>query len=122
MDSDRFDRLARVFGHARSRRQAFRGLAGVAAGTIALSVGGTSAAPCKPLGRGCKNDGQCCDNNCATNSGKGPAKTCQPNTPPPSCTDTGQLCPDPCFCCSACSESDGQGNFTCVDTSVCFSV
>jgi len=41
MDSERFDGLVRSFGQARSRRQALRGLAGVATGAsiLALSVG-----------------------------------------------------------------------------------
>jgi (4S)-4-hydroxy-5-phosphonooxypentane-2,3-dione isomerase len=38
MDLDRFDGLVRNFGQARSRRQALRGLAGVAAGAAALAL------------------------------------------------------------------------------------
>jgi quinol monooxygenase YgiN len=49
MDSERFDRLVRNFGQARSRRQALRGLAGVAAGASALALsGGTRAQDASP--------------------------------------------------------------------------
>jgi quinol monooxygenase YgiN len=49
MDSDRFDGLVRSFGQARSRRQALRGLAGVAAGASALALGvGTRAQEATP--------------------------------------------------------------------------
>jgi quinol monooxygenase YgiN len=64
MDSDRFDGLVRNFGQARSRRQALRDLAGVAAGAsgLALSVGAraqeaspaalpeAAASPVSPMG------------------------------------------------------------------------
>jgi hypothetical protein len=49
MDSERFDRIVRSFGQTRSRRQALRTLAGVAAGAVAL--GGAAAVD---AGR-CKN-------------------------------------------------------------------
>lgn len=49
MDSERFDGLVRSFGQARSRRQAVRGLAGVAAGAAALALsGGTRAQEATP--------------------------------------------------------------------------
>ena len=49
MDSERFDRLVRTFGQARSRRQTLRGLAGVAAGASALALSvGTRAQEASP--------------------------------------------------------------------------
>jgi hypothetical protein len=49
MDSERFDGLERRFGLARSRRQAVRGLAGVAAGAAALALrDGTLAQDASP--------------------------------------------------------------------------
>jgi hypothetical protein len=78
MDSERFDRLARTIGQTRSRRQTLRGLAGVAAGAVALGAGAARAAPrLKPNGRACKNNDQCSSQLCADNLGKGPANTCQ---------------------------------------------
>ena len=50
MDSDRFDGLVRSFGLARSRRQALRGLAGVAAGASALALRGDTRAQDASLG------------------------------------------------------------------------
>src|SRR5215213_5660280 len=44
MDSERFDGLVRSFGQTRSRRQALRTLAGVAAGAVALGGAGEVAA------------------------------------------------------------------------------
>jgi hypothetical protein len=54
MDSERFDRIVRSFGQNRSRRQALRTLAGVAAGAVAL--GGAAAVE---AGR-CKNGKELC--------------------------------------------------------------
>src|SRR5215216_6076972 len=54
MDSERFDGLVRRFGQTRSRRQALRTLAGVAAGAVAL--GGAAAVE---AGR-CKNGKELC--------------------------------------------------------------
>jgi|GEM_PF-6333700 len=49
MHSERFDGLVRNFGLTRSRRQAVRGLAGVAAGAAALALrGGTRAQDASP--------------------------------------------------------------------------
>jgi hypothetical protein len=78
MESDRFDELVRTFGQTRSRRQTLRGLAGVAAGAVAVGAGAARAAPrLKPLGRACKNSDQCLSGICTVNHGKGPANTCQ---------------------------------------------
>ena len=62
MDSERFDGLVRSFGQTRSRRQTLRGLAGVAAGVVALGAGAASAGKptCKPLGRKCTDNDTCC--------------------------------------------------------------
>jgi hypothetical protein len=54
MDSERFDRIVRSFGQNRSRRQALRTLASVAAGAVAL--GGAAAVE---AGR-CKNPKELC--------------------------------------------------------------
>jgi len=66
MDSNRFDELARAFGTGRSRRQVLKTLAGGLAGALAGAIGqGASAAPrCKPFGRRCRANGECCDSYC----------------------------------------------------------
>jgi hypothetical protein len=43
MGSDRFDKPVRTLGQAQLRRQTLRGLAGVAAGAVALGAGVASA-------------------------------------------------------------------------------
>src|SRR6476659_7892697 len=90
MDGSHFDQLVRTLGHARSRRQALRGLAGaVVAGALALGGLEGSADDCKANGKACKKDGQCCSHHCVGASGRStahsggvcqPASVCTPET------------------------------------------
>src|SRR5215207_122548 len=89
MNSERFDGLARAFSHARSRRQALRGLVGIAAaGALALGGRTASADGCKGNGKACKKNSQCCSNNCVGASGRRNTGTCAdvlcpiPDNPP----------------------------------------
>ncbi len=107
MDSERFDRIVRILGQTRTRRQAVRGLAGAAAaGTLGL--GGQEARArktcaadgswcrlverkrnvsaqddtCKSDGKACKKNAQCCSKNCVGGTGSGSTPksggVCQP--------------------------------------------
>jgi len=68
LDSDRFDGLVRRFSQTGSRRQTLRGLAGVAAGVLALGVRGTAAGS-RLGGAVCDKPTQCASGKCLT-SGK----------------------------------------------------
>ena len=68
MESERFDGLVRSFGQTRSRRQTLRGLAGAAAGVLALGVRQTAAGS-RIGGAPCERDGQCATGKCLA-SGK----------------------------------------------------
>ena len=90
MDSERFDRLARTFSQTRSRRQTLRTLAGAAAaGAFAIGGREASADLCKPDGKGCKKNGQCCSKHC--DNGK-----CKPEPETPNVC-SGQPSANPCF-------------------------
>ena len=126
MDSERFDHLARVFGHAGPRRQALRGLAGAAAaGALAVSGREASAGRCKPNGRACKTSDQCCSDTCAANTGKGSARTCQAATATCiiPCPDSENCCNQIQYCCvcsagskvlgPACADKAGDAAASC---------
>ena len=67
MDHDRFDDLTRALATTRSRRQFLKTLAGGATGGLLALLGvGAAAADdtCKPVGKKCNKDGQCCSGLC----------------------------------------------------------
>ncbi len=67
MDHNRFDDLTRALAQGTSRRQALRLLGGSLAGGLlaALGVGQVAAEDtCKPNGKKCRKDAQCCSKNC----------------------------------------------------------
>jgi hypothetical protein len=82
MDSEQFDGLVRSFGQTRSRRQALRTLAGVAAGAVAL--GGAAAVEAGPENR-CKNGKELC--------GKGKNACVDKQTDANNCGGCGNACP-----------------------------
>jgi len=96
MDSERFDGLVRTFGHARSRRQALRGLAGLAAGALAMGGRAVRAQECKANEKACKKNDQCCSGNCAGGPGSGSTSQsegrCQCQLPAMRCSNTSQCC------------------------------
>jgi hypothetical protein len=121
VDSERFDRIVRILGQTRTRRQAVRGLAGAAAaGTLGL--GGQEARArktcaadgswcrvvarkrtvraqddtCKREGKPCKKNSQCCSSNCAGG------------------TSSGSTARSPSICCPAGQGQDQDGH--CVST------
>ena len=84
MDGERFDCLARVVAGTPTRRR----LLGAIGGVAALLVGGLDprgAAACRPLGRPCGANSQCC-------SGKCGSRRC--------CRRDGDRCGDGADCCS----------------------
>jgi hypothetical protein len=90
MDSARFDGLVRRFGQTRSRRQALRGLAGIAAsGALALSGRAVSAQDCKGNGKACKKGSQCCGDLQCRPSLDGPKN---PKAPTGSTAGSGKVC------------------------------
>jgi hypothetical protein len=69
MDTDRFDALTRsLFGAASSRRRLLTSVAGIAVGSLAVTLGFAEAeaadVTCLPVGKRCKNKGQCCSSRC----------------------------------------------------------
>jgi hypothetical protein len=138
MNSERFDGLARAFSHARSRRQALRGLVGIAAaGALALGGRAASADACKGNGKACKKNSQCCSNTCVGTSGRGNTGTCAAPAvcgtfgPGPICGSSLCGCPtsvpcgpiESCTCRAAHCVAAGEtceSNFDCCDgTCVC---
>jgi hypothetical protein len=70
MDGNRFDALSRAMAVAGSRRRVIRALAGIAAGGAVASLevdqAGARPARCRPGGRYCTWNHQCCNNKCRT--------------------------------------------------------
>jgi hypothetical protein len=69
MDHERFDDLTRALATSTSRRQFLKTLAGGAAGGLLALLGiGEAAADdtCKPNGKKCRKNAQCCSNNCVS--------------------------------------------------------
>jgi hypothetical protein len=64
MDGREFDLLARIFASSPVRRTLLRGLTAGLAGHLIVSVGRSAAANCKPYGRGCGGNGDCCSESC----------------------------------------------------------
>ena len=67
MEGQRFDQMAKAMANGATRRGVLRGLAGgAAAGALALRGAGRVAADddCKPVGKKCKKDAQCCSRVC----------------------------------------------------------
>ena len=68
MDGNRFDALSRAMAVAGSRRRVIRALAGIAAGGAVASLevdqAGARPALCRPGGRYCTWNHQCCNNIC----------------------------------------------------------
>ena len=134
MDANRFDSLARIVGHSRSRRQVLRSLAGSAAGVLLLGGREASADACKADGKACKKDSQCCSRTCAGGSGTGSTAhsdgVCQPATrcaaPKTLCgTNCVDLSTDPANC-GACGNpcliSGACQNGACCRTGTCGSL
>src|SRR5215213_8543771 len=127
MDSERFDGLVRRFGQTRSRRQTLGGLAGVAAGVLALGWRELAAAGSRIGGAACDRDGQCATGKCLS-SGKcscsasvsctQPANRCKQatcDTATKRCVssnkDAGTTCPDEGNPCTK-NVCDGSGHCT----------
>jgi hypothetical protein len=66
MDGQRFDEWAKDLARLTTRRGVLKGLTGSAAGSLLALVGLGSAVAdvCKPTGKECKRDGQCCSGSC----------------------------------------------------------
>jgi hypothetical protein len=66
LDPDRFDALARTLAAPRTRRRALLGGAGGALALLGLAGPDRAAADtlCKPLGKKCNHDAQCCAGHC----------------------------------------------------------
>jgi len=103
MDSERFDGLVRRFGQARSRRQALRGLAGVAAGALGARLGPGRAAAGPVTVAACTANGV----RCGRNTPRGCATCCSQCTSRQengqrrcSCCQDGRSCRRDDQCCS----------------------
>jgi len=108
MDDDRFDRLARLFGGARSRRSALRAMAGLA-GALGLAVeegeAGRRRKRVCPRARRCgtrccPNGKFCCDDKRGVCCAKGDG-CCNPGP------GTGTCCADPNRCAKPIGDDDG---------------
>ena len=69
MDTDRFDALTRsLFGAASSRRRLLTSVAGIAVGSLAVTLGFAEAeatdVTCLHVGKRCKSKSQCCSSRC----------------------------------------------------------
>jgi hypothetical protein len=105
MDHERFDDLTRALATTTSRRQFLKTLAGSAAGGLLALLGiGEAAADdtCKPIGKKCRKNAQCCSGNCA--EGK-----CAP------CKDPGVACSSDSECCSGACCLTASGEKFCCD-------
>ena len=68
MDGRRFDTISRLLAGAGTRRGALKAALGLMAGGSALAAGEVAARPalCRPAGRYCTHNKQCCGNRCRT--------------------------------------------------------
>src|SRR5262245_56375528 len=66
MDGQWFDVLAKNLAGLTTRRGVLKGLTGSAAGGLLalVGLGSAEADVCKPTGKECKKDGQCCSGSC----------------------------------------------------------
>jgi hypothetical protein len=66
MESQQFDRIVKSLGQPASRRTAAKALAGggLGAALTRLTTSGTDARTCRPNGRACEHDRQCCSREC----------------------------------------------------------
>ncbi len=90
MDDGRFDDLTRTLARSGTRRASLRVLAGsaLAGGLTWLGVGDVAAA-CKPAGKRCKRNKNCCCKKCRKR--KNGKKKCRGNA----CLENGTVCFDP---------------------------
>ena len=68
MEGPRFDAMARLLARATTRRSAITAAVAAAFGGAALATDGADARPalCRPAGRYCTTNKQCCNNRCRT--------------------------------------------------------
>jgi hypothetical protein len=120
-----FDELARALASGSiTRRKALRLMGAALVGGALGSLGGVAAADdlCKPTGKKCRKDAQCCSGNCVSSgtSRHGTCASCTPGTP---CGPAGGRCfanasgsGATCVCTEAtCAASCG----ICSDSEVC---
>jgi hypothetical protein len=116
MDQNAFDDLTRALARGTSRRQALKLLGGSLAGGLLAVLGvGEAAADdtCKPIGKKCKKNSQCCSGNCANG-------TCAPTCPSANvCGSTCLTAPCDANQCLTCDPTSGTCASNCTSDQTC---
>jgi hypothetical protein len=131
MDGRRFDELVRTFAAHASRRSVLKGLLASAAGALGAHSGSARAQACRPAGRLCSVNSQCCSGLCDTTNAD-PAQrhrcACPPGTEncrgackdpltayradPSNCGGCDRFCPVPYNAATTCA--DGACGYACL--------